>query len=790
MDSVLTQYIQDSSIPLAKRQSLASDLDSGNISESDAKGIITTKYAGKYKDADKPTHESVVDALSMLGGTRSSSSTPSSELSSPEDSLKQAINKHYPKGMPQEVKDKIFNAVPKSLQGLASESISKGGVQTAKDKIAKAQGQVDFENEQRKAVAHRILKGMNPVGSELTEGIMTAAGGLKDAVVNQAEVGMQLPGAIYNAATKGEDASPELVRKSQKAFGGVENVVAGGMQAGFAPVTGTIEALPDQVKNPVKQVMNLPNDAAAAVARHVAKQINPNLSDDEIEELAVKPTLQAFQLGTIVGGPKIAKKTGEVVKAVKEAAGAFTKKAGQFIGKTGEQVAAEAAKVSPETIGMAKSAPELVTKAQKQGAETNRAKTFEMAQKPIDKKIAEIETRAAESKQGVFNKAKAAIDTKLDEFSETGKQYNPIKELKTAVDLSDGKGNSIFEKFAEKKGLKYENGKFVADKGSAIRNQAELARFNNLYDVYGKYTEFTPQEFLNFRRDVGDLGKFGEGITTDLSALSEQFYGELNAKGRPQLKGLQELDARFAPLKKDIKDIKNLIYDKDGNVKPAAFDQINDLLGTGEARAKKLKVLKEIVPEFDDFIKNIEITAEHSRELKQIKKLIYDADGNMKDNAISQINNLFNKGNEQKLKRLKEVIPDFDEFTKQVKITKVVEDIEGAKNVKVAFYKRGQAPVVGAVLGSILGGPVGTAVGVILSEILTNPTVVLGLVKKYGKTKANTGALIGEISKKVQEGKKLTAPQMNFIKESVKNIPPEVLQSLVVGGITAPKKEN
>lgn len=48
MDPILSQYIQDKSIPLERRKNMASDLDSGAIDEKTARGIIMQKYAGKY----------------------------------------------------------------------------------------------------------------------------------------------------------------------------------------------------------------------------------------------------------------------------------------------------------------------------------------------------------------------------------------------------------------------------------------------------------------------------------------------------------------------------------------------------------------------------------------------------------------------------------------------------------------------------------------------------------------------------------------------------------------------
>ena len=389
-----------------------------------------------------------------------------------------------------------------------------------------------------------------------------------------------------------------------------------------------------------------------------------------------------------------------------------------------------------------------------------------MSDAQLLQKMKEYEQRTKQSSYTVEGKKykKTNSDLMADEKGRAriAAYFDEVERSKTSTGAAAS--SNWVENFFQKKGLKIKNGKIIANSESAIRSPGEIARVQHLYDTYAKKTELASSGFLNLRKDVGGLSKFGEGITTDMTSFAKDFYSEINAKGRPQIKGLKELDEKYAPLKKNLQDAKKLIYDKEGMLKPDAYENVTKAIAQGKPGV--VAALKKVIPEFDKFMEEAQKNTTVKSELKQFKQLIYDTDGNIKPNAISEINNLFNKGKEGKLERMKEIMPDFEEFQKQVKITKALEDIEASKAARTGFYKRAAGNTTSAALGYAVGNIPGAVIGTVLHNIMTNPTVILETLKKYGEVKISTARLIKDISETVNSGKKLTPAQTKFLMES------------------------
>ncbi len=96
------------------------------------------------------------------------------------------------------------------------------------------------------------------------------------------------------------------------------------------------------------------------------------------------------------------------------------------------------------------------------------------------------------------------------------------------------------------------------------------------------------------RQDTGDLAKFGEGITSNLTGAAKDLYSKINDAAREQVPGLKELDTQFKPQIEELKGVKNLIYKPDGSLKDNAQNTVNNLLN--KANTAKLGRLEEVSP--------------------------------------------------------------------------------------------------------------------------------------------------------------------------------------------------
>jgi len=348
-----------------------------------------------------------------------------------------------------------------------------------------------------------------------------------------------------------------------------------------------------------------------------------------------------------------------------EIAGEQAAKIGNIAAKTGEYGAAQTFGFNPETVRTIIKNPEFFT-------------PEEMAK--IDR-------------ESVFTKVKNSVDKKLDELSDTGKEYDAIKKLDVKARVSE---NTITD-LLKSKGIQFEDGKLKVDLGSDI--QLSAADSKGLEEVLGLIkgkTELSAKEVLNLRSRLSTLSKFGEGKTDASKLIAKEIRSRVDAIAKKEIPGLADLDARFAP---EIKRMKN------------------------------------------------------------IKKIIFNSDGTVKDSAISRIANLTGKGKEQLLVKIEQIIPG---ITKDVNILKAIEDVNVASGQKVGTYMR---TVAGAGTGALAGGPVGAIIG----AILTSPQMGIKILRAYAKYKNIPSNKINGMINKMQSGKKLIDNEVQIMNEAVDN---------------------
>jgi hypothetical protein len=250
------------------------------------------------------------------------------------------------------------------------------------------------------------------------------------------------------------------------------------------------------------------------------------------------------------------------------------------------------------------------------------------------------------SRESVFGKVNERVTKMMDDLSDTGKAYDPIRTSGEYVTID----KKFIPEMLEKYGFKVINGKIASTTKSLTREKSDISALQNFMDNWGDKTVLEADEFLNMRKDLTELAKFGSisGKTGASETIAKGIRNELNTRYRQEIPGLEELDNQFSS---------------------------------------------------------------RIEELGKVKSIIFDKQGNIKSNAISTIANLTGKGKEQQLKELKKIIPDIEE---QVNILKAIQDIEATQGQKVGTYLRGTAGMaggfgvggpVGALVGAIVTSP-------------------------------------------------------------------------------------
>jgi hypothetical protein len=420
-----------------------------------------------------------------------------------------------------------------------------------------------------------------------------------------------LPFDVLNEGLKaGYNTLPEGAREGLES--GLKAVAeTEGGQAGLQALGQGVEAYQEWANNNPREAQNLEAVVNIASALPIGAGAKVGV---RAGETAVKPLMEIAEQG-IKGSVKSLEKVGTNIGRGAVRIGGDIAEKTPNIGKYG---VSQVTGFSPETIETIIKTPGAFTK----------------------------EEMSKISRESVFGKVNEKVTKMIDDLSDTGKAYDPIRTSGEYVTID----KKFIPEMLEKYGFKVVNGKIASTTKSLTREKSDISALQNFMDNWGSKTVLEADEFLNMRKDLAELAKFGSisGKTGASETIAKGIRNELNARYRQEIPGLEDLDNQFSS---------------------------------------------------------------RIEELGKVKGIIFDKQGNIKSNAISTIANLTGKGKEQQLKELKKIIPDIEE---QVNILKAIQDIEATQGQKVGTYLRGTAGMaggfgvggpVGALVGAIATSP-------------------------------------------------------------------------------------
>ena len=200
------------------------------------------------------------------------------------------------------------------------------------------------------------------------------------------------------------------------------------------------------------------------------------------------------------------------------------------------------------------------------------------------------------SRGGLANEFGSAVDQLEANLNEAGTAYNPIRAIDKPVAVPENFISNVFDKF----GLKIDNGTVVADTKSITRNTSDIRALQNFVDNWGDKTTLTPAEYLNMRKDIAGIAKFGKEIGTNADAklVGTELYAKANESIRPQIDGLKTLDEQYSPIRQQFDQIKKDFLQKDPSggytFKDGAINKIANALGTG--KESLLNRMEQVLP--------------------------------------------------------------------------------------------------------------------------------------------------------------------------------------------------
>ena len=159
---------------------------------------------------------------------------------------------------------------------------------------------------------------------------------------------------------------------------------------------------------------------------------------------------------------------------------------------------------------------------------------------------------------------------------------------------------------------------------------------------------------------------------------------------------------------------------------------------------------------------------ELSKTVKELRKDWFTKEGNLKDNALSKIRNLTNKGNEAKLERLEK---NFPWITRSLKWLWVSQSIEKASKMMVGQYA--QQLLIGWWLWKLINGDLSVATALIWAWILT-PKNLVKILKKEWDFMSKWRSVADNLS----NGKVLSDEKINRLKRWLKDKSQEIGQKV------------
>lgn len=377
--------------------------------------------------------------------------------------------------------------------------------------------------------------------------------------------------------------------------GGIFDIIGGGLQTAFAfpsevigqtPVVGDVfefgfEKLEEASQFGADKFIELSGVAPESAEAETIKQGFSLLGQLVAIKAAESPKFQSA-VGAVAGkglqAGKVALETGK--KVLETAKGLpVVKSALEATGKVKDFTITQLTQLKPETIEIIKNSPDQLKALQEAGSE-----------------LATVD---------IFRDFKGKLDQKSKDLSGLGLEYKTIRESGRSYTVAD----SFWSDWIADQKLTFENGKLGSTSSSKIRKPAEIAELQQFFDTFaldeagGFRTSYAIEEFLNMRSDTAGLGAqniFETGANKNLIDGAKDLRSKLN-ENKSQIEGLAELDAQFAPQIQLINQVKSLVYDSKGNVKPSGVNNVANLLKAN--KFEKLALVEQLMPGFAEQLK-------------------------------------------------------------------------------------------------------------------------------------------------------------------------------------------
>jgi hypothetical protein len=198
----------------------------------------------------------------------------------------------------------------------------------------------------------------------------------------------------------------------------------------------------------------------------------------------------------------------------------------------------------------------------------------------------------------VASQVQDSFKKKLSDLSATGKEYGTIRKAQVQVPIPSDLVDSVLKKH----GITIDtNGKLVTTAESVPLKAGDISALEDFIGQYGKETSLTPNAFLNTRKALDNMSEWDASKSDVANVIAKDLRKQYDKIGKETIPGLSELDAKFAPEIKSIKEVRKNLFDKNGEMLDTTINRIAN--STGAGKDKVLAKLEKIQPGITDKIK-------------------------------------------------------------------------------------------------------------------------------------------------------------------------------------------
>jgi hypothetical protein len=352
----------------------------------------------------------------------------------------------------------------------------------------------------------------------------------------------------------------------------------------------------------VGKTFGLAGDILGQVLISGIKAITPDIIEDKVKQAGIKAlqsesgqkAVEALSLGIDKyeewkkENPRIAKNIESVVDIAQFAPVARG-------AKITEKSVIGATKIAEKVTSPVIRAGEGITKfsiAQASGLSNDAIKTLITNPKGVSTAMKEGLDRV-----NMGNIVKEALEKKIKDVGLEGAEYQVIRELPKTVQIPENTITKVLDKFK----LTFDKkGKLKITKESIPMKSGDISALEDFLNMFSEEKELSSNAFLNARKTLDDMAKWETGKSDASTALSKELRKAFDDLGKKQIPELAELDAKFAPEKQILNELKKDLMSK-GKIKDNFYSIIAGM--TGKGKEIKLQRLKEIVPDIEENVK-------------------------------------------------------------------------------------------------------------------------------------------------------------------------------------------